>query len=146
MIPPFDPDGDLPPGLHWASWDEIAERFGGTERRVALLDGLRRALVALKAAGCRTAYIDGSFVTTKEDPRDFDGCWEPDGVDLRRLDPTLYDFAVGRRAQKRKYGGELFPANFIANAAGFKFFDLFQTESSTGKPKGMVAINLEDLP
>lgn len=144
MIPPFDDNGKLPPGLHWATWDEIVERFGGTERREELLAGLRRALDALRDAGCRVAYVDGSFVTAKLRPGDFDGCWEPDGVDLRRLDPTLYDFAPGRRAQKRKYGGELFTANFIADAAGVKFFDNFQRDRETGNPKGMVAVSLED--
>lgn len=41
-------------------------RFGSSLRRVELLDGLRQALVALRDAGCRTAYVDGSFVAEKE--------------------------------------------------------------------------------
>jgi hypothetical protein len=41
MLPAFDPDsGRLPPGEHVASWDEVVERFGWTERRRRLLDGL----------------------------------------------------------------------------------------------------------
>jgi hypothetical protein len=28
MIPPFNENGYLPPGIHLASLDEIAERFG----------------------------------------------------------------------------------------------------------------------
>ena len=27
MIPPFDPDGDLPQGVHQATWPEFRERF-----------------------------------------------------------------------------------------------------------------------
>ena len=27
MIPPFDPDGELPKGLHQATWLEFKERF-----------------------------------------------------------------------------------------------------------------------
>jgi len=46
------------------------------------------------AAGCRTAYVDGSFVTAKEDPEDFDGCWESEGVSLKALDPVLCDFKI----------------------------------------------------
>lgn len=84
MIPPFDTNGNLPPGLHWATWEEIVERFGGTERRNELLAGLGRVLDALRDAGCGVAYVDGSFVTAKLRPGDFDGCWEPDGVDLHR--------------------------------------------------------------
>ena len=34
MLRAFDPDsGRLPPGEHVASWDEVVERFGWTERR-----------------------------------------------------------------------------------------------------------------
>src|SRR5438105_3940573 len=100
MIPPFDRAGNLPPGLHGASWQEFAVRFGRNQPRRWLLQGLRAALMALKAAGCRWAYINGSFVTRKQRPRDYDACWETTGVDLRRLDPVLLMFDQGRAAQK----------------------------------------------
>ncbi len=45
------------------------------------MDGLRSALESLEGAGCRTAYVDGSFVTAKELPNDFDACWEEVGLD-----------------------------------------------------------------
>jgi len=122
------------------------ERFGGTPRRVELLAGLRRALVALREAGCRTVYVDGSFVADAREPNDFDACWEPEGVELRRLDPVLYDFAHGRRAQKRTFGGELFPASFVADAAGYSFFELFQRVRGTEGRKGLVVIDLKDGP
>ena len=38
--------------------------------------GLRAALESLKSAGCRTVYLNGSFVTSKEAPNDFDACWD----------------------------------------------------------------------
>jgi hypothetical protein len=126
------------------------ERAGGTLRlhpaRLALLSGLKAALDALRAAGCRRAYIDGSFVTAKERPADFDGCWEVDGVDLARLDPVLTTFAQRRAAQKRKYGGELFPADWPADAHGTSFLDFFQRDRASGRPKGIIAIDLGDLP
>jgi hypothetical protein len=145
VIPPFTPDGYLPPGLHGATWQEIADRFGGTEARERLLEGLRQALTALRDAGCRTVYVDGSFVTAKSTPGDFDGCWEPDGVDLGRLDPTLYDFDAGRRAQKRKYGGELFPASFPADSAGSVMLELFQRDRDANVRKGIIVIDLGGL-
>jgi len=98
------------------------------------------------AAGCRRAYIDGGFVTTKERPADFDGCWEVDGVDLARLDPVLMTFANRRAAQKRKYGGELFPADWPADAHGTSFLLFFQRDRATRRPKGIIAIDLGDLP
>jgi hypothetical protein len=79
MIPPFDDRGSLPPGIHKADWNELETRFNGSLRRVELLEGLREALVALRDAGCCAAYVDGSFVTAKEEPGDFDGVgmrWE----------------------------------------------------------------------
>ena len=117
MIPPLQPTtGNLPPGVHEATWADLVARYGSTPHRLALLSGLKAALDALRAAGCRRVYIDGSFVTAKERPADFDGCWEVDGVDLAQLDPVLMTFAQRRAAQKRKYGGELFPADWAALA------------------------------
>ncbi len=55
-IPGWDETGNLPPGIHWASWSELAERFGTTEHRRTLLEGLKEALSSLRAAGCRRAY------------------------------------------------------------------------------------------
>jgi hypothetical protein len=144
VIPQFDAEGNLPPGIHVVTWAELKMAFGTNQRRVQLLAGLRRAAEALKAAGCSTLYVDGSFVTKKDQPGDFDGCWDPRGVDARRLDPVLLDFGNGRFAQKVKYGGELFPSSSIAEAAPPRrvFLQFFQCDKRTGNPKGIVAIDL----
>ncbi len=91
-------------------------------------------------------FIDGSFVTAKERPGDFDACWDARGVDPEALDPVLLDFARGRAAQKAKYGGELFIANTAATPAGTIFLDFFQIDKTTGDPKGIIAVNLGGLP
>jgi len=70
---------------------------------------LKKAIDSLRSAGCKSVYIDGSFVTSKANPVDFDGCWDMDGVDPSLLDPALLDFNLGRSVQKWKYMGELFP-------------------------------------
>ena len=104
MIPPFEPaSGNLPPGVHESSWEELVARFGYTPHRLALLVGLKAALDSLRAAGCRRVYLDGSFVTARLVPDDFDACWESDGVDLvhlMALAPALFEFGAGRHAQK----------------------------------------------
>lgn len=128
-----------------ANWNELEARFGGSPRRVALLEGLREALVDLRGAGCRTAYVDGSFVTAKEEPGDFDACWDAVGVSADALDPVLLDFSEGRRAQKERFGGELFPADVAAEPAGTRFLDYFRHDRETGEPKGIVQIDLEAL-
>ena len=144
MIPPFTADGNLPPGIHAATLDEVEARFAWNRRRVRLTAGLRAAARALTSAGCKRLYVDGSFVTTKEFPEDFDGCWEVAGVDLAKLDPILKIFAARRLAQKMKYRGELFPntPSVPADAAGTLYLEFFQADKSTGKAKGIVAIDL----
>jgi hypothetical protein len=145
VIPPFDRRGNLPPGIHEANWDELETRFNDSPRRVELLAGFREALAALRDAGCRTAYIDGSFVTAKEDPGDFDACWEAVGVDASLLDPVLLDLAPPRTAQRERFGGELFPASFVADPGSRALFlDFFQRDRD-GEPKGIVQIDLEGL-
>jgi hypothetical protein len=145
LIPAFDAGGSLPPGIHPASWDQIVTRYATNTRRRELIDGLLDALRSLKHAGCRTAYLDGSFVTAKDLPGDFDACWEIVGVDASRLDRELLDFNNHRAAQKARYGGELFPAETAAEPAGTSFLDYFQRDRDTGQPKGIIAIDLGAL-
>ena len=145
VIPQFDEDGLLPPGIHWASWSEFLDRFGTSAWRQLLAAGVRAAVDNLKSVGCPTVYIDGSFVTGKEVPNDFDACWEEAGVDPTALYPVLLTFDSGRVTQKAKYLGELFPASAIADGGGFSFLEFFQTDKETGRPKGIIAIDLGDL-
>src|SRR5712691_12190048 len=140
MIPAFQADGALPPGLHDATWEEFFRRFGTNEHRRSLLTGLKAALDALRAAGCQTVYIDGSFVTAKEVPNDFDGCWDIDGVDPALLDPILLTFDYGRAAQKAKYLGEFFPGQLSEGGSGTTFLEFFQIDKESGNPKGIIAV------
>lgn len=91
-------------------------------------------------------YVDGSFVTAKELPNDFDACWDPRGVRIADLDPALRTFDPGRATQKAKYLGELFPMTFAANSDGATFLEFFQTNRHTELPKGIVALDLRRLP
>ncbi len=142
MIPAYDENGNLPPGIHEASWSELEQTFAGSPHRAGLLSGLREALLLLRDAGCRIAYIDGSFATSKEEPGDFDCCWDPEGVDVDRLDPVFYDFSDDRRAQKERFGGELFPANAGADQTGTRFIDFFQRNRDSDQRKGIIKITL----
>ena len=100
------------------------------------------ALQNLAAAGCRRAYLDGSFVTGKPFPGDFDACWESSGVDVGRLDPVLLIFKNKRELQKRKYLGELFISHGLADGEN-RFLEFFQIEKYTGEPKGIIGIELQ---
>ncbi len=145
MIPDFKSDGNLPPGVHWATWGEISDKFGANQWRRDLLRGLRAALEALRIAGCQTVYLDGSFVSSKLVPNDFDACWEEAGMDFTALDPVLLMFDAGRAAQKAKFGGELFPASVPAGPGASIFLEFFQVDKDTGRRKGIIALDLGGL-
>lgn len=144
MIPDFSDGGVLPSGIHLATWDEFNVRFGFNQHRKNLIGGLKTALDSLKSAGCTTVYIDGSFVTDKEIPKDFDGCWDPTNVDPSLLDPVLLDFKLGRINQKTKFGGELFVSSARNGNPGPVMLDFFQYDRN-GNRKGIVAIDLRRL-
>lgn len=99
----------------------------------------------LREAGCRRVYLDGSFVTQKVAPGDYDVAWDAEDVniaDLLRREPVFGIFDAGRAAQKAKYLGEFFPSSFNEGITGRTFLDFFQTDKNTGAPKGIVALDL----
>lgn len=132
--------GRLPDGEYEVEWQEVVERFGWNPRRRQLLDGLADAIELLAAAGCRRVWLNGSFVTTKDEPGDFDACWDPAGVDLDVLDPVLMDFSAARAAQKARFGGELLP-NVTEAGSGLTFAEFFRNERDTGR-KGIVVLRM----
>jgi hypothetical protein len=142
MIPEWLASGDLPPGVHFATWREMEAFLAFNPRWRRLLAGFREACDILAVAGCRLVYLDGSFVTTKQHPGDFDACWDIRHVDDSVLDPVFWDFSHGRAAQKRRFLGEFFPAQLPEGATGKAFIDFFQTNPGTGEPKGILAIRL----
>jgi hypothetical protein len=99
----------------------------------------------LKAAGCLRVYVDGSFVTSKEEPGDFDACWDTEGVDFDLADERLLTFDRGRATQKAAFLGELFIADARADPQGTLFREFFQTDRE-GRRKGIVLVELKDLP
>lgn len=143
MIPEFDENGNLPPGVHWCEWEEFKERFGTNSTRRRMIDGLELALAQLKAANCRTIYINGSFVTSKPKPGDFDACWEPEDVDydyLRKNAPKLVN-NLDRSAQKSQYKGEIFRSDQLVGDYGLTSLDFFLRDRELN-PKGIIAIDL----
>lgn len=141
MIPGFDKNGNLPSGIYWVVWDEVVARFGNSTRRAMLIKGLREAATLLARASCRALYVDGSFVTAKEIPGDFDACWDLTGVADTELDPVFLDFSNRRRAQKVRFSGELFPAEWPSGVSSRTFLQFFQIDRD-GNPKGIIALDL----
>ena len=148
-LPRFESNGNLPAGIHEATWSEFVLRFGRTAHRQELLNGLEAGLQLLKAAGCEVVYVDGSFTTDAEmynsAPRDFDVCYEDDVIDDDALDTVFFDFSNGRAAQKSRFGGEFFPSQMMADHKSY-FIEYFQRDRITQRPKGIVKILLATLP
>jgi hypothetical protein len=73
MIPPFDDNGFLPPGIHPATVDEIADRFGQEpEVRRAQMESIRWLVEIAQRAGIERIVLNGSFVTDQYEPNDVD--------------------------------------------------------------------------
>lgn len=74
MLPELNGEGELPPGVYVASWQEFQARFGGSSPRRVWLSGRLRKLLDLAGADgeLRRVFIWGSFVTAKPAPRDLD--------------------------------------------------------------------------
>ena len=135
----------LPCGIHKATLAEVKKFFGTNPHRRELFEGLVRALIALHIAGCRTVYLDGSYVTGKPKPNDYDACWDPAGIDPKKLDPVFFDFDNLRANQKQIFFGEFFPS--IANGVpGQPILEFFQRERYTGAAKGILLIDLTSDP
>lgn len=89
-IPPFEPSGLLPPGVHAATTHEVeaslVQAIPGSSTRQQLYAWWtthREALAHL--INCNRQWIGGSFATTKTDPSDVDVCTHIDGPALDAL-------------------------------------------------------------
>ena len=123
MTMKFNKQRNLLP-IHPVTWEEILDRFGTNYYRKQILRELKSALYNFKSSGCMKVFLDGSFITAKLRPGDFDGCWDPKGVDVKQLDPVLQDLSNDCKAQKIKYSGEFFPiTNSPENILNFFQYD-----------------------
>lgn len=130
----------LPAGVFDATFDEVEIRYAINDKRRFLFEGLVRASDNLFKSGCQQIFLDGSYVTAKPEPEDFDALWDPRFVDPSKLDPLFLDFAQGTKNQKTKYFGEFFPSSIREGGSNLSFYDFFQTEKYTGVRKGMIRI------
>jgi hypothetical protein len=146
-IPDFNENGTLPQGLFSVSWEEFEMHFGINHKRKQLIKGLKRAIQEFRVAGGKTLYLDGSFVSDKKNPDDFDACYSLNEIDPDILDPILLDCTrPGRQKQKAKYEGEFFPGTIPADMVGTRFIDFFQKDKRTGLPKGIIILSIEVEP
>lgn len=133
MIPEFNDDGYLPPGVHQATLEEIAGRLGREpELRQAQTESLRWLLDLSKRVGARRLLIGGSFVTDK---------WEPNDVDCVLLAGS--DFPRDEAAERELREGLPFIQLAIVDEALFERYVhvIFGTDRKA-VPKGLVEVIL----
>lgn len=139
----FDDSGNLPAGTYGISLAELGERFAWNGGRRTLVTGLRRALSNLADAGVRRVWVDGSFVTAKEEPNDVDGCWEyGPWVDEGKLDEVFLDLAPPREAMKQKYGVDFLISGAPLLSGGRQTVEEFFQFDRDGNRKGILLIEL----
>lgn len=141
-IPPFDDNGNLPPGIYQVQLHDIEERFTWTDKRKKLFQGLIQAAKNLESAGVFLLYIDGSFVTNKDEPNDIDGCWVYNpSVNINLLDDVFIDKSPPREKMKKKYGVDFLIHGTDRGTDGRPIEDFFQTDED-GNEKGILLLKL----
>ena len=73
-LPGLNEQGELPPGVHQATLDEVITRFGqGVGQRLKVTDRLKRIYQLARATGeLERLIIFGSYITAKPEPNDVD--------------------------------------------------------------------------
>jgi hypothetical protein len=141
MLPKFDEHGNLPPGIHRATLEEVIERFSILKslKRRSLTNNLRGFFGFIQdfAVGI---YIDGSYTTSKLAPND---------IDLIVILPSdfVFDSPAGQRlgriiAQRKTLCLHIF--TYVQGRQDQeiqKLIDLF-TEDRDGNPKGLIHVEI----
>ncbi len=132
MIPPFDDNGFLPPGIHPANLDEIERRFGSsTELRQAQFQSVRWLLEVIQGqSGILRVILNGSFATDVPGPND---------VDCAILVDELFDPECAIADQLE--GGFPFLYPEVVDKTNFSFLvDRFFATDRETLPKGMIEV------
>jgi hypothetical protein len=133
MIPAFDDNGYLPPGIHKATLEEVAERFGWqSEVRRDEIESLQWLMGVVKGLHVKRLILNGGFVTDE---------LEPDDVDcIILIDPA---FPRNRALEEEVLDGLPFLEIDVVEEIGFDILvkGFFATDRNL-IPKGMVEVVL----
>ncbi len=128
MLPDFDENGNLPPGIYRCTIEEVAARFGsGSPERETEIAELRRCVQWAKDAGIIRLIVDGSFTTAKAEPNDVDlvilldpsfDKTQLDLLGLERLWPFLHVIIAGDEADLESWASADFAFDREDNPRG----------------------------
>lgn len=133
MIPDFNEHGYLPAGVHPATLDEIAVRFGQEpELRRVQMESLRWLLELAQRVGVLRLIVNGSFVTDK---------WEPNDIDCLLLRGPL--FPLDESADAELWAGLPFIQIALVGQTEFDLYveQIYATDRHS-TAKGMVEVML----
>lgn len=131
MIPPFENNGYLPPGIHAARFDEVEARFGTeSELRRIQVESLRWLVELATRAGVERIVLNGSFVT--------------DVIESNDVDCVLLigrDFPADTEAAKELSAGLPFLDLELVELPEFEIFvGQIYSSDRDGIPKGVVEL------
>ncbi len=142
MIPELTGEGTLPPGVHGTTLEEVRRRFGrGNRARIELMAGLAAVAARAMRAGALRLYLNGSFVTSKKEPVDWDAVLVvPVGFNSASEDGSAL---ADRESIKAEHGGDLFVLyEDDAQAIDHLVSEVFSHDRQM-RPKGILLIQLK---
>lgn len=155
-IPEFDENGNLPFGIYEVDFDEFKNKFsdGLSQRRTTIMKHYEKHLKEiLDWEYVLNHWIDGSFITTEENPGDIDTLTEMNGLlcdldDSKDEIQTMFDYAplytekcchsfcIYHYPEENKIEHELY---LDAKAT---YLMLRFAKDRLGNPKGILQLNL----
>ena len=147
-LPLFRSDNWLPEGHYTTDWEEITSVFGGVagSKRAQVLANLLEWRDSVRAKGLAGLLIlDGSFISAKADPGDFDTIFIMDmGVETILAQDMEAALLVNYVYCKQHGWGDIF---VFSEEAVRKFphmcrLDGFDHDKITKQPKGVVEVQL----
>ena len=130
----------MPPGLYDSSLEEISNHLGWNPQRQQLVQGLTRYLQLWDRSGfISDAYIDGSFVTSKDEPQDVDIILVATSVALnsREFERLVSTYSLDRTQTKQTFGCEGFA---VAQGANLNGWLAFFGHDRAGNERGLLRI------
>ena len=147
-LPQFRADGWLPDGHHTATWEEISVRFSGESgsRRAAVLASLLDWRDAARTKGLvGLIMLDGSFVSDKSAPGDFDlvFLYDEPSERLIKTDAVARALTDFQACHALGFQGDVFalPLSLQKLSPLLGGTDMFDTDRQ-GKLKGVVEVIL----
>ena len=139
----FNENGLLPEGIHEVDLAGFEEFFGFNYKRRDMIDkGLIPFIRELKPFNVQKIYIDGSFVTQKENPGDIDGYVVTDSAS------PLFEFVVNNTERwENEYRVEFYAAlsDFSGQGSEVDWQQFFyNTSSDSSQKKGFIALNISE--